>query len=142
MGLEDWDFVLRPYGERWRKERRIFHSQMNMNSAPKFQSVQVHQARLFLKQLVDHLNELALSVRGYVYKVFKRRLPDPIFRVVGATIIDVVYGIQVTGITDPYIMRPEKSINMIAAAIMPGAFLVDLFPLRTCLHIFLHHKGK
>lgn len=64
MGLNDWDFAVRPYGELWRKERRMFHSQLHSNAAPKFQGVQTRQARLFLKQLVDQPNELAVNVRG------------------------------------------------------------------------------
>ena len=46
-------------------------------------------------------------------------------------IMDVVYGIQVTGMTDPYITRAEKSLQMISAALRPGAYLVDLLPFRT-----------
>lgn len=63
----------------------------------------------------------------------KDDLPHPVFRVVGATIMDVVYGIQVTGVTDPYITRAERSVQEIVDAILPGAYLVDLVPLRTCL---------
>lgn len=66
MGLKDWDFVLMPYGDRWRKDRRTFHSQMHLNAAHKFQSVQTLQARLFLKRLMDRSEELAVTVRGYV----------------------------------------------------------------------------
>ena len=66
MGFEDWAFTIMSYGERWRKERRMFHSQMHMNTTPKFQSVQTLQARLFLKKLVDRSDELAVAVRGYV----------------------------------------------------------------------------
>lgn len=51
-------------------------------------------------------------------------------RAVGATIMDVVYGIQVTGIADEYITMAEKSLEMISAAMLPGAYLVDLLPLR------------
>lgn len=46
--------------------------------------------------------------------------------------MDVVYGIQITGMTDPYITRPESLIQMIEAAMVPGAYLVDLLPLCTC----------
>ena len=47
--------------------------------------------------------------------------------------MDVVYGIQVTGMTDPYITIAEKVIEMLASAVLPGAFLVDLLPLCACL---------
>ena len=64
MGFKDWNFVLTPYGERWRKDRRIFHSQTQLNATPKFQSVQTLQARLFLKKLIDRSDDLAVTVRG------------------------------------------------------------------------------
>ena len=73
MGLWDWDFVLLPYGERWREKRRLFHSQLSPSSAPEFQSVQLRQAHLFLKELVNHSNQLAVTVRGYVHKLFVKR---------------------------------------------------------------------
>ena len=66
MGLEDWNFGLMTYGEHWRKDRRMFHSQMHINITPKFQIVQTLQARLLLKQLVDPSDKLAVTVRGYV----------------------------------------------------------------------------
>lgn len=72
MGVAAWDFVLVPYGERWRKDRRLFHSQMHLNAAPRFKSVQAHQARKFLKQLVDHSDDLEVSVKGYVRVVYER----------------------------------------------------------------------
>lgn len=55
--------------------------------------------------------------------------------------MDVVYGIQVTGITDPYITIAEKSLEMISAAMLPGAYLVDLLPLRMC-SIGLPYNGQ
>ena len=73
MGLEDWNFAIMTYGDTWRKTRRIFHSQMHSNAAPRFQSVQKRQARAFLKQLLEDPTELAVSVRGYVTTLSTRR---------------------------------------------------------------------
>jgi len=52
-------------------------------------------------------------------------------RTVGATIMDVVYGIQVTGKHDHYITIAEKALQIFALAAPPGAFLVDLLPARS-----------
>lgn len=49
--------------------------------------------------------------------------------------MDVVYGIQVTGSTDRYITMAEKVAKMLEEAVLPGAFLVDLIPLRMCLEL-------
>jgi len=51
-------------------------------------------------------------------------------RVVGATIIDVMYNIQVTGASDPYITIAEKVNQLAALAMLPGKFLVDVLPFR------------
>ena len=58
--------VIRPYGESWRRERRMFHSQTHQNAAPKYKNVQMRQARLFMKKLAADPSDLAVSVRGYV----------------------------------------------------------------------------
>ena len=49
--------------------------------------------------------------------------------------MDVVYGIQVTGSTDRYITNAEKVAQMLVAAVLPGAFLVDLIPLRMSFRV-------
>jgi len=61
-----------PYGEHWRKDRRLFHSQLHSNAAPKFKSVQTRQARKFLKQLADHPKDLNVAVRGYALELSKQ----------------------------------------------------------------------
>jgi len=57
-------------------------------------------------------------------------------RVVGATIIDVVYGIQVTGVDDPHITIAGKVLQLLGLAMIPGSFLVDVLPFRA-FHCFL-----
>lgn len=55
--------------------------------------------------------------------------------------MDVVYGIQITGTTDPYIARPEKVMQLADSAIKPGAYLVDLLPLCTCFYVRRAYSG-
>jgi len=50
--------------------------------------------------------------------------------IVGATIMDVVYGIQVTSMDDPYITIAEKVLLLFTSAMLPGTFLVDMLPFR------------
>ena len=52
------------YGSTWRKYRRMFHSQMHSNAVPKYQSVQLRQARIFLKNLLADSSDVSASVRG------------------------------------------------------------------------------
>lgn len=48
-----------------------------------------------------------------------------------ATIMELVYGIEITSEHDPYIEVAEKSITMTANSLFPGAVLCNLFPSRT-----------
>ena len=49
-------------------------------------------------------------------------------RFAGATIMSVVYGLDITDTKDRYLDVAEKSISHLAQAGMPGAFLVDMLP--------------
>lgn len=64
MGFGDCMFSVMPYGEMWRKQRRMFHSQMHLNAVPKYQGAQLRQARRFLRQLLNESSDLSVSVRG------------------------------------------------------------------------------
>jgi hypothetical protein len=49
-------------------------------------------------------------------------------RMAGETIISVTYGVDVLPKDDPYIATAEKGVHPLAAAAVPGTFLVDTFP--------------
>jgi len=57
--------------------------------------------------------------------------------VVGFTIMDVVYGIQVTGSDDSYITIAEEVVYFFGLALLPGRFLVDMLPLRASRSLWL-----
>lgn len=48
---------------------------------------------------------------------------------VGATILDIAYGIEVLPTGDPYIRTAEASFESVCQATLPGAFLVDMLPI-------------
>ena len=55
--------------------------------------------------------------------------------------MDVVYGIQVTGLNDRYITIAEEAVKMVGTAVLPGRFLVDLIPLCMCLRLEMILQG-
>jgi hypothetical protein len=55
----------------------------------------------------------------------------------GATVIAVAYGIDVQSSNDPYIEVSEKALEGLLQAAVPGAFLVDTFPIREFFYIFI-----
>ena len=46
----------------------------------------------------------------------------------GATILETTYGIKARPTDDPYIKTAEDAAASAALAIVPGAFMVDIFP--------------
>ena len=46
-----------------------------------------------------------------------------------ATIMDIAYGHKVEEANDPYITLAERVVQLGSEAAVPGAFLVDLFPI-------------
>lgn len=64
MDYEDWNFAFQPYGDLWRKSRRIFHSKMHAGAVSQYQGIHIRQARRFLKQLLTEPEDLAANVRG------------------------------------------------------------------------------
>jgi hypothetical protein len=53
-----------------------------------------------------------------------------------------VYGIKVRPTGDPYIETAEKALTAMAEAGTPGAFLVDSFPIRASLFIYIAHETQ
>ena len=50
-----WDFNLGllPYGELWRRHRRLFHHFFNVNAVSKYQPIQRREVHAFLRRLLD-----------------------------------------------------------------------------------------
>lgn len=57
---------------------------------------------------------------------------DEFVSVVGATIMDVVYGVQVDS-THRYISLAERVVQLFSDACLPGASYVDLLPVCECM---------
>lgn len=55
---------------------------------------------------------------------------------VAATIMDVIYGIQVLPSDDPYIEIAEKAMLSVGEALIPGTFFVDFLPIRKDMYCF------
>ena len=44
--------------------------------------------------------------------------------------MSIAYGIEAKEDNDPYIMHAERALEAASESMIPGAFLVDLFPIR------------
>lgn len=53
------------------------------------------------------------------------------------TILKTLYGFEVQDMHDPFVVNAEEVLGSFSAAATPGAFMVDVFPIRalsSCIH--------
>ena len=50
----------------------------------------------------------------------------------GALIMSLTYGLDIKSHEDPFLSAAERALTIIEEVTVPGAFLVDTFPIRTC----------
>jgi hypothetical protein len=123
----DWLLAFMPYGDNWRRSRKLLHAHIHAGAATVHQPVQLSSARRFICDLlasetsrpVDRLSHAAKAV-----------LPWMIRSNFGLTAIRMTYGIDVR---DPpsvtkFTETPEGVLKAINEAGVPGKFLVDFFP--------------
>ncbi|KAJ7147791.1 cytochrome P450 [Mycena crocata] len=113
MGWGDFGIGLMRYGDRWRSRRKIFNEGMNAVAAKQFHP----QERVATHQLLRRM----LDEPGDVMEHFRH--------LAAVLIMSVTYGIDVLPSNDPYIEIAKTAMHALTVAGVPGAFLVDTFPL-------------
>ncbi|KAF9483933.1 cytochrome P450 [Pholiota conissans] len=105
--------VLLPYGDRFRRYRRLFHNLIgNQTAVKRFRPSQQIETRRFLRRILLSPNEFSDHVR----------------RTVGAVILKISHGYEVEEKNDPFIEMANKATEQFSLATAPGGFLVDLVP--------------
>ncbi|KZT24415.1 cytochrome P450 [Neolentinus lepideus HHB14362 ss-1] len=108
-----FNFAFMPYGKRWRDGRRIFHQHFNQGSTPRYHHAFSRQTRRLLYSLLTEPEDFLRHIR----------------HTFAATILAATYGLDVTDRNDPYVTISEKAMQGASAAFVPGAFLVNDFPI-------------
>ncbi|KAK7019021.1 cytochrome P450 [Favolaschia claudopus] len=106
--------LLIPNGERLRKFRKALHSQLRPNIAVEYQPLQQINAQHHMLDLLrDPSNHMAHS-QGYA----------------ASLILSLTYGIAAhTASNDPIVREVNDSQANLGAALVPGAWMVDSFPI-------------
>ncbi|PPQ79518.1 hypothetical protein CVT25_003400 [Psilocybe cyanescens] len=105
--------VLLPYGDRFRRYRRLFHSLIGSQSAVKrFYPSEEFEARRFLRRVLMKPDALSAQVR----------------KTAGAVILRISHGYEVKESHDPFVEIADLATEQFSLATAPGAFLVDLIP--------------
>jgi hypothetical protein len=111
-----WQLSLLPYGDTWRRGRKLLHTHVNLGALLKYRSTQLHAARRFSRDVLiakqdDHVLRRMLQAN------------------VGQTIVKLVYGIDVKDTESEHITLAEKVVSYVHECTIPGRFLVEFFPI-------------
>jgi len=132
MDVYTWDFVSFGPGTQWRRCRRLFHEFLNVNAVSRFDnSLNKHSCRL-----LSRLAETPASFLGHVrLSVFLRTVVIaclhllPILSGTGALIMEMTYGMDIKSHEDKFLQAAQRALGYLDSAMIPGAFLVDTFPI-------------
>ncbi|PPQ80129.1 hypothetical protein CVT25_001428 [Psilocybe cyanescens] len=108
----DYNMAMLPYGQWWRRHRRVFNEHFHHNTVWRYCPIQLREARVLLFRLL-------VSPENFLHHIRHS---------FAATIMSAAYGISVEDSGDPHITNAEKALAGLAAAGIPGSFLVDLIP--------------
>ncbi|KAG5644939.1 hypothetical protein DXG03_007404 [Asterophora parasitica] len=105
--------VLLPYGDRFRRFRRLFHGVIGSRAnLKKFSHVEEFEAHRFLRRVLTKPADLAAHVR----------------HTAGAIILRISHGYEVRESGDPFITLADQATEQFSLATAPGGFLVDVMP--------------
>ncbi|KAM5535430.1 hypothetical protein V8D89_010952 [Ganoderma adspersum] len=108
----DWNVALMAYGTRWRQIRRAFHEHFHGGVVRQYQPVQLSGARNFLTHLLVNPSNFVQDLRFDL----------------GATILEVAYGIKAKDANDEYIVIGERAVEGPTKALVLGALWVEFIP--------------
>ncbi|KLO17677.1 cytochrome P450 [Schizopora paradoxa] len=109
----DWNFAFIPYGEAWRRQRKIFISEFGVRKVDGYVGIQERLTKQVLRRLLqnpdDFLNHLQLHS--------------------GNLIMQVIYNIRLDSVEDVHIQNIIKVLKVLSEASRPIAYLIDSIPI-------------
>ncbi|THH08956.1 hypothetical protein EW145_g2353 [Phellinidium pouzarii] len=120
LGL-NWIFALMPYGNIWRKHRRLFVSMFGPSDAHIFNPVQEHASTRLLERLLKKPEDF----RDHIRLLFTIASSSHS----GQSILMSAYGLDVDSCDNHYITVAEEVMSIVADAARPGRWLVDSIPM-------------
>ncbi|TBU37381.1 CyP450 monooxygenase [Dichomitus squalens] len=108
----DWNVALMGYGLKWRQTRRAFHEYFHSGVVQQYQHTQLSGARKYLTRLLENPGNFVQDLR---YDL-------------GATILEVSYGIKAKDTGDEYIAIGERAVEGPTKALVLGALWVEFIP--------------
>ncbi|KAI0827125.1 CyP450 monooxygenase [Trametes gibbosa] len=128
LGGFDWVMTMIHYGPWWRRHRRAFHQFFNPNAVAKLRPLQRAQANHFLAKLLKKPEAFTDHIRQYVPLLPPTKTALTCCSLFGATIMRIAYGVEVTEEDDEYVAMAEDGLAAFSTLLVPGKYLVELFP--------------
>ncbi|KAF9533215.1 cytochrome P450 [Crepidotus variabilis] len=112
--LMGWHFLtgFKPYGERWRAERRLLQQHFKPEAIPRYFEIMEQKINVMLRQLLTDPD----------------RFRDHIRNLSGAIIMSTVYDYELSPHGDAYVKIAEESLERLGEATFAGAMLVNSLP--------------
>ena len=121
--------VLLPYGERWRKQRRLTLKFLGKKAVRSYQTVFKEELVIFHRNIWGSADELQEHIKRYRISALEKRFIHCLVRLIGGTIAMVTYGHRVTEKNDSFLTLADHAINLTLSFGSPGTSMVDFFPL-------------
>ncbi|KAI0739102.1 cytochrome P450 [Daedaleopsis nitida] len=116
-----WGLILQQYSPTWRRYRRILHEHFNQGAITRYRETHLHHMRKLLKNLLERPEEFFVHIKGMV----------------AGSIMGIVYGVEVADGNDWPVVAVEKGSFVFGQTVVPGRYLVELFPVLSKLPAWL-----
>lgn len=125
-----WSLALMPTDAAWAAQRRHFREEFDGLAIHRHYPAITSATHDLLKRFLDTPEHWGNHLRQYDINLLRGKWKlTMVHSMVGATILDIAYGIEVLPVGDPYIRTAEASFLCVSQATLPGAFLVDMLPI-------------
>ncbi|RDB27983.1 hypothetical protein Hypma_002125 [Hypsizygus marmoreus] len=123
----DFHFGLMPYGDRWREHRKLFHQSFSPAASKVFRPKILKSTHGLLRRILNDQPDVDLFAH--------------LLHLSGETILSITYGLNILPKDDLCFAAAEEGKTTIIAVGVPGAFLVDSFPILAHLPDWMPFTG-
>ncbi|KAF8883247.1 cytochrome P450 [Infundibulicybe gibba] len=113
MDWADFNIAFLPRGDIWRRHRRVFQQCFRKDAVVTYEPIQLRKVHQMLKGLLASPDKLQMHIRT----------------VAAAIIMAIVYSHDVSAMNDRFVTIAETTIDHVGQALIPGASVVNTFPI-------------
>ena len=144
MGFNESAMTFMPYGPRWRAHRKLFNDFINASMTKDHDP---HQVKVVLN-LLANLHQKPKDFRDHIHLfalpslvVSTRLAYSALSRLNGSLALSISYGIEADSVDNEFLRLYTTMLEKVEIASVPGAFFVDIFPLRGSNQLDMERGG-